>query len=178
MRRLGTMLIVLFGSTFIVYNLGANMGDPLEALRISQDPKAAQMILVMTRELHLDVPSPIRYFIWLRGVLAGFVGQLDLGRTRDGLDVIAQLGDAIPTSIRLVAIATLLAIVLGISIGIVTALRQYSRFDYAVTFYAFLCFSLPVFWFAVLLKQFLAIGFNNFLANPEVTTPWVVTLAL
>ncbi|MEN9660732.1 MAG: hypothetical protein RLZZ443_661, partial [Actinomycetota bacterium] len=40
------------------------------------------------------------------------------------------------------------------------------------------CFSLPVFWFAVLLKQFLAIGFNNFLANPEVTTPWVVTLAL
>ncbi|MFM5968754.1 MAG: ABC transporter permease [Micrococcales bacterium] len=178
MRRLGTMLIVLFGSTFIVFNLGANMGDPLEALRISQDPKAHQMILVMTRELHLDVPSPIRYFYWLRGVLAGFVGQLDLGRTRDGLDVIAQLGDAIPTSIRLVALATLLAIVLGISIGIVTALRQYSRFDYAVTFYAFLCFSLPVFWFAVLLKQFLAIGFNNFLANPEVTTPWVVGLAL
>ena len=178
MRRLGTMLIVLFGSTFIVYNLGANMGDPLEALRISQDPNARQLILTLTRELHLDVPSPIRYFYWLRGVLAGFVGQLDLGRTRDGLDVIAQLGDAIPTSIRLVALATLLAIVLGISIGIVTALRQYSRFDYAVTFYAFLCFSLPVFWFAVLLKQFLAIGFNNFLADPEVTMPWVVGLAL
>ena len=178
MRRFGAMLIVLFGSTFIVFNLGANMGDPLEGLRISQDPKKEQLIAAMTRDLHLDVPSPIRYFYWLKGVLGGLVGQFDLGKTRDGLNVISQLGDAIPTSIRLVAIATLLAIVLGITIGVVTALRQYSRFDYAVTFYAFLCFSLPVFWFAVLLKQYLAIGFNNFLADPQVTLPWIVTLSL
>jgi len=115
------MLIVLFGSTFIIYNLGANMGDPLEALRISQDPNAKQQILNLTRELHLDVPSPIRYFYWLRGVLGVFTGHFDLGQTRDGLNVISQLGDAIPTSIRLVAVSTLLAIILGISIGIVTA---------------------------------------------------------
>jgi len=172
------MLIVLFGSTFIIYNLGANMGDPLEALRISQDPNAKQQILNLTRELHLDVPSPIRYFYWLRGVLGVFTGHFDLGQTRDGLNVISQLGDAIPTSIRLVAVSTLLAIILGISIGIVTALRQYSRFDYAVTFYAFLCFSLPVFWFAVLLKQYLAIGFNNFLSDPQVSAPWVLGLSL
>ena len=177
MRRFGAMLIVLFGSTFIVYNLGANMGDPLEALRISQDPAAKAHILALTRELHLDVPSPIRYFYWLKGVLGFFTGHFDLGMTRDGLSVVSQLGDAIPTSIRLVAVATILSIILGITIGIVTALRQYSRFDYAVTFYAFLCFSLPVFWFAVLLKQYLAIGFNNFLANPELTWPWVATLA-
>ncbi|MEY2675214.1 MAG: hypothetical protein RL645_1204 [Actinomycetota bacterium] len=178
MRRFGAMLIVLFGSTFLVYNLGANMGDPLESLRISQDPAAEQRILALTRELHLDVPSPLRYFIWLKGVLGVFTGNLDLGTTRDGLQVISQLGDAIPTSIRLVFFATILSILLGITIGVVTALRQYSRFDYAVTFYAFLCFSLPVFWFAVLLKQYLAIGFNNFLSDPTLTWPWVVGLSV
>ena len=178
MRRFGAMLIVLFGSTFIVYNLGANMGDPLEALRISQDPAAEARIIALTRELHLDVPSPIRYFYWLKGVLGVFTGNFDLGSTRDGLQVIDQLGDAIPTSIRLVAIATMLSIILGVTIGIVTALRQYSRFDYAVTFYAFLCFSLPVFWFAVLLKQYLAIGFNNFLSDPTLTLPWIAGLSV
>ena len=51
-------------------------------------------------------------------------------------------------------------------IGITTALRQYSGYDYGVTFLSFLFFSLPIFWVAVLLKQYLAIGFNDFLAGP------------
>ena len=167
------MLIVLFGSTFLVYNLAANMGDPLEGLRTSSEPNAKQQIVNLTRELQLDVPSPIRYFLWLQKALTG-----DLGMSRTGQPVITQLGDAIPTSIRLVAIATVVSIILGISLGIVTALRQYSRLDYSVTFYAFLAFSLPIFWFAVLLKQYLAIGFNNFLSNPEVTPPWLIGLSL
>jgi peptide/nickel transport system permease protein len=47
-----------------------------------------------------------------------------------------------------------------------------------MTFIAFLLFSLPIFWVAVLLKQYLAIGFNDFLANPTVTMPWLVGLSL
>ena len=62
----------------------------------------------------------------------------------------------------------MLAIVIGVSLGIVTALRQYSGLDYGVTFMAFLFFSLPVFWVAVLLKEFGAIGFNNFLRDPHI----------
>lgn len=172
-RRLGAMLIVLLGSTFLAYNLAANMGDPLEGLRISTDPNAKQLMLAMTRDLQLDVPSPIRYFLWLKEVLLG-----NLGMDRNGQAVIDQLAGAIPTSIRLVTIATIVAIILGLSLGIVTALRQYSRLDYSVTFYAFLAFSLPIFWFAVLLKQYMAIGFNNFLADPQVSTPWLVGLSL
>lgn len=167
------MLVVLFGSTFLVYNLAANMGDPLEGLRTSSEPNAKQLMINLTRELQLDIPSPIRYFLWLQKALTG-----DLGMSRTGQPVFTQLADAIPTSIRLVAIATLVSIILGISLGIVTALRQYSRLDYSVTFYAFLAFSLPIFWFAVLLKQYLAIGFNNFLSNPEITPPWLLGLSL
>ena len=70
----------------------------------------------------------------------------------------------------------MLAILIGITLGIITALRQYSTLDYGVTFMAFLFFSLPIFWVAVLLKEFGAIGFNNFLRNPDVPLP--VALAI
>jgi peptide/nickel transport system permease protein len=66
--------------------------------------------------------------------------------SREGYPVIEELAGAIPVTLRLVFMATLIAIVLGISLGIVTALRQYGRFDYSVTFMSFLLFSLPIFW--------------------------------
>ena len=154
-RRLGVLFIILFGSSFILYNLAAISGDPLLELRTSTEPNAKQQIINLTRELQLDVPPPLRYFIWLKGILGAFRGHIDFGKTRDAEPVINAISAAIPITIRLVTAATLIAIILGISLGIVTALRQYSRFDYSMTFVAFLMFSLPIFWVAVLLKQFL-----------------------
>jgi peptide/nickel transport system permease protein len=57
----------------------------------------------------------------------------------------------------------------------VSALRQYTGFDYSITFVSFVLYSLPVFWVAVLLKQFLAIGLNDFLADPSLN--WKVVIA-
>ena len=153
-RRLGVLVVILFGSSYILYNLAAISGDPLEALRTSREPNVKQQIVTLTRELRLDVPPPLRYFIWLRGVLGIFFGRPDFGESRTGQEVSEMIALAIPTTFRLVAGATVIAIVLGISIGIITALRQYSRFDYAMTFVAFLLFSLPIFWVAVLLRNF------------------------
>ena len=65
---------------------------------------------------------------------------------------------------------------IGIAIGIVTALRQYSGFDYTITFFTFLFFSLPVFWVAVLLKEFVAIQFNDFLADGAHIPWWFIWL--
>lgn len=178
MRRLGVMVVILFGSSFILFNLVAISGDPLEGLRTSSDPNAKQQIVALTRSLQLDVPPPLRYFLWLKGILGGFVGDIDFGMTRQAQPVIDSIATAVPVTIRLVFGATVIAIILGITIGIVTALRQYSRFDYAMTFVAFLLFSLPIFWVAVLLKQFLAIKFNNFLVNPTVPLSWLVGLSV
>ena len=68
------------------------------------------------------------------------------------------------------------SILLGVITGISTALRQYSAFDYTVTFISFLFFSLPLFWVAVLLKQYFAIGFNDFLADPQIPIWLIVAL--
>ena len=177
MRRLGTLVVILFGSSFLLFNLTAISGDPTEALRFSTDPKAAYQLHSLIRQLQLDVPPPLRYFLWLKGILGGFVGKLNMGLTRDGHAVTTRLVQAIPTTFRLVTIAALIALVLGITLGIITALRQYSRFDYVVTFFSFLMFSLPIFWVAVLLKQFLAIRFNDFLANAKIPPGWILVFA-
>jgi peptide/nickel transport system permease protein len=63
----------------------------------------------------------------------------------------------------------------GIALGILTAIRQYSGFDYSVTFMAFLFFSLPVFWAAVLLKEYGAIRFNDWIAGGQ-AAPWAIVL--
>ena len=167
LRRIGVSIVILFGSSFLVYNLAAYASDPLAELRLSTDDGARQQIISLTRSLNLDVPPPIRYFLWLRGVLGIFVGNLDLGMTREASTVQEELAYAIPVTVRLVLVATITALLFGLALGIISALRQYSRFDYGMTFLAFLLYSLPIFWIAVLLKEFMAIQFNNFLSVSE-----------
>jgi peptide/nickel transport system permease protein len=177
-RRLGVLVVILFGSSFILYNLAALSGDPLEELRLSREPNAEQQIVALTRELNLDLPPPLRYFLWLRGILGTFIGNPDFGLTRTSQPVLNEILVALPITIRLVTAATIIAILLGITIGIVTALRQYSRFDYAMTFIAFLLYSLPIFWVAVLLKEYLAIQFNTFLGEPRISMQWLIGLSV
>lgn len=174
-RRLLISFFVLLGATFIVYVLVASAGDPRAALYESTDPGKANKIAAMTRNLSLDVPIIPRYFAWLGGALGCFIGKCDLGNTASGAPVSGGLAVAMSATLRLVVFALLIAIVMGVSIGMVTALRQYSGLDYSVTFLAFLFFSLPVFWIAVLMKQFLAIKFNDWLKDP-VIPPWFIAV--
>ncbi|MGA1278731.1 MAG: hypothetical protein ACO3YA_00315, partial [Candidatus Nanopelagicaceae bacterium] len=177
-RRLGALVVILFGSSFILYNLAAISADPLEGLRQSTEPNAKALMEALSRDLRLDLPPPLRYFLWLRGVLGVFTGNFTLGETREYQDVMTELGTAIPITVRLVFAATIIAIILGVAMGVVSALRQYSRFDYSMTFFAFLMFSLPIFWVAVLLKQYMAIEFNNFLSDPNISPSWVFAISL
>ena len=177
-RRIAISFLILFGSSFLVYNMEAIAGDPLAALAESSARNKEYLIARLTAQLQLDVPPPARYFIWLKGVFGVFVGDLDFGNTRQGGSVLELIGAAVPVTLRLVTAATFLAIILGISIGVLSAIRQYSRLDYSMTFVSFLFFSLPVFWIAVLLKQYFAIGFNDFLADGQVTTPFMISLPL
>jgi peptide/nickel transport system permease protein len=177
-RRLGMMLLIVFGASFMVYNLQAISSNPLEVFAESTAKNKEQQMAQMILELKLDVPPPLRYFIWFRGIIAGLWGQLDLGQTRDNFLVMDSIAAAIPITFRLVIASTILAILFGITIGMITAIRQYSRFDYTMTFVSFLLFSLPIFWVAVLLKEYMAIEFNDFLANPRIPIEVVVVVGL
>ncbi|MCU1440220.1 MAG: transporter permease [Rhodoglobus sp.] len=174
-RRLIASIFILLAATYLMYILTALSGDPLEDLRTSTAPNKQQLIEARTQLLHLDVPPYLRYFIWL-GDLVGITGKgFWLGVTVQNQPVTVLLSQAAGSTLQLVVVANLTAIVLGLVIGITTALRQYSGYDYGVTFLSFLFFSLPIFWVAVLLKQYIAIGFNDFLDSPQIPI-WIIPI--
>jgi peptide/nickel transport system permease protein len=177
-RRLIVSFFILLASTFLIYTLVAVSGDPLADLRLDTSPSHDRKIALRTEQLHLDQPIPARYAIWIGGAAKCVVpGQkCDLGQAINGQDVSALLSTAVSSTLRLVSSATILAIILGVSIGIVGALRQYSGFDYSITLLAFLFFSLPIFWVAVLLKQYMAIAANDWYADPRLSLLTVVVL--
>lgn len=172
------MIVVVFGSSFFAYNLQAYSSNPLSVFGESTEINKDFLIQKMIRDLQLDVPPPIRYFSWLRGIISGLWGDLDLGISTINIPVSEIIAQAIPVTVRLVITSTFLAIILGVTVGMITAMRQYSRFDYVMTFISFLLFSLPIFWVAVLLKEFMAIQFNDFLADPTIPPQVIVIAAL
>lgn len=180
LRRFVASLAVLLIASYLVYILAANSSDPLGDLRSSTLPTAQKEAQIAQRIalLHLDIPPYLRYFVWLAGVLGAFVGKFTLGDTIDGQHVTDALGSAIGQTLQLVTTAFLIGIIVGVTIGIATALRIYSSFDYVTTFVAFLFFSLPIFWVAVMLKQFAAINFNDFLSDPVIPPSTIAGIAV
>lgn len=177
-RRVLASVAVLLVASYLVYVLACVSGNPLQDLQESRSVNKAQLIEQRVRLLNLDVPPYFRYFIWLGVVLGAFVGRFSLGFSPTNQAVTDELSTAIGVTLQLVFGATLIAIVVGITVGVTTALRQYTTYDYSATFISFLFFSLPIFWVAVMLKQFGAIGFNNFLSDPVLPPVTIVVLTL
>ncbi|WP_298749607.1 ABC transporter permease [uncultured Serinicoccus sp.] len=178
LRRIAISTLILFLGSVLMYVLTINSADPLSDLRESRAENREQLMQARIDNMGLDLPWWQRYLGWLTGVSKCFVLQCDLGTTRDGSDVNALLLSSAGASLRLVTVATFLAIFIGVTLGVLSAIRQYSGFDYAITFGAFLFYSLPVFWAAVLLKDFGAIRFNNWIADPTVSTTATAVVAL
>ncbi|MCU1442034.1 MAG: transporter permease [Cryobacterium sp.] len=168
-RRLIVSVLILIAASFLMYMMVAYSADPLADLRSSNSPNKAQLINARVELLGLDVPPPLRWIFWLGGAarcVIPFANACDLGATISNAQVVDILPLALSSTVQLVTVALLLAIILGVMIGIVTALRQYSGLDNTVTFMSFFLYSLPAFLVAVLLKEFIAIGFNDFLRDP------------
>ena len=173
-RRLAIAVGLLLLLSVLVYWLLTLALDPLDDLRTNPALNRDQLIEIRTQQLNLDAPWYVRYWDWLTSFVRGDFGTA----WRTGQQVNDLLGGAIATSIQLVFAATVIALVVGVTIGLVSALRQYTTFDYAITFVSFVLFALPVFWVAVLLKQFLAIGVNDYLNNPTMNWPAVIIVSV
>jgi ABC-type dipeptide/oligopeptide/nickel transport system permease component len=168
-RRIIISFFTLVAATFIVYALVANAGDPLAPLYEIPDQNRQDLaVAARTELLNLDQPFFTRYLGWLTAAAGCLVGSCDLGRSITQQDVATLTLQAMGSTLRLVIAATVVAILFGVTIGIISALRQYTGFDYVVTFFAFLFFSLPIFWVAVLLKEFGAIKVNGWLKDPTI----------
>lgn len=177
LRRLGVSALVLWLASVLIFVLTINAGDPLADLRESNAENREQLMAARIATMGLDKPWYERYWEWLSGVGGCFAGSCDLGTTMNGSSVLDLTAQAASSTLRLVTLATLLAIVVGVAVGMLTAIRQYSGFDYSATFLAFLFFSLPVFWAAVLLKEYGAIRFNDWIAGGQAAPVAIVLFA-
>ncbi|GAA2680780.1 ABC transporter permease [Nonomuraea recticatena] len=148
-RRLLISIPVIVASTFVVFLLVTMSGDPLANLKGRNPPPSPQVIAVEEHRLHLDQPVLQRYWTWMTGVVRGDFGP----SVRTNLDIGHEIAARFGVTLRLIAVAVVLALLLAVVVGVLSAVKQYSSIDYGFTFAAFLFLSMPSFWFAVLLKQ-------------------------
>lgn len=124
LRRLAAAVGIMLASSLLVYVLVINSGDPLWDLRESNADNRELLIQQRIELMELDRPWYERYFGWLTGAAKCLIGQCDLGVNRTGQEVMVVLGQAASSTLRLVFLATVIALILGVAIGVLTAVRQ------------------------------------------------------
>src|ERR671912_164727 len=159
-RRLLASIPVLLLSSMLVFAMVANSGDPLGELRSRNPPVPAHVIEARRHQLQLDRSLPERYWEWMRHFVRG-----DMGQSITGLEVQPLLVRRMATTLRMVLLAIVLAALLAVGSGVVSAVRQYTPSDYLLTFAGFLFLSMPTFWLAAVLKEFGAIRLNQLLGR-------------
>jgi peptide/nickel transport system permease protein len=164
-RRLLITIPLVLLSSVLVFLLVANAGDPLADLRNRNPPVSPQVIAEREHELLLDKPLPQRYATWLVNFAQG-----DMGKSVRGVEVRPLLWQRLKVTLRMVILASILAIFLAIGAGVLSAVKQYTVTDYSFTFLGFLFLSMPVFWLAALLKEFGAIRLNQLFGKQVVYT--------
>jgi peptide/nickel transport system permease protein len=155
-RRLLYSIPVLFAASFLVFAMVSATGDPLGTLKMTPNI-SQQTIDLITERKHLDEPIPIRYFYWLEEAVTDKFGSTIIGERPIWNDLSRVIGN----TLQLVIAAELIAILLAVIIGVYSAVRQYSPFDYGATTFSFLGLSTPVFWLALMLQVLVV---NIFLA--------------
>ncbi|GAA1975091.1 ABC transporter permease [Nocardioides panacihumi] len=149
LRRLVVSVPIVFMSTFLVFVMVSLSGDPLANLKSRTPPVSPQVIAVEGRRLHLDHPLLERYAMWLGGIVRGDFGPSVAANERIGPEIVARLG----VTLRLIAAAFVLALLLAVVAGVISALKQHTWWDHGLSFLAFVSLAMPSFWFAVLLKD-------------------------
>ncbi len=148
-RRLFLMIPLLIGITIICFAvIHIAPGSPTD-LQTQMNPKAsAEMKERLQAMYDLDKPLHIQYFLWVKKL-----ASLDLGTSfsPDMRPVADKIFERLPITIILNVLSMALIIVIAIPIGVLSAVRQNSKFDKLAGIFVFIGFSIPTFWLALLM---------------------------
>ena len=148
-RRLLISIPVLLGITLVAFTaLSLAPGDPILA-RIDPSILAQQSpewIEQQRHELGLDQPVLVRYAKWLMGVVKGDLGFSIVTRR----SIADELAFRLPATLQLMGAALLISLLLGIPFGVIAAVKQYSKLDYAMTTFTITMISTPTFFLGML----------------------------
>ena len=146
-RRLLASIPVLIAASFLTFTFVAASSDPLAQLRQQRNVNFVAIEKVK-QEKHLEDPFVVRYGYWVRDAVTNRFGTTLLGDR----PIWPELKRVMGNTLQLVFVAEALAVLLAIAIGVYSAVRQYSVFDYTTTGLSFLGLAFPVFWLALMLQ--------------------------
>jgi len=145
-RRLLQLLPTLFLVSVLIFSLQQLLpGDP--ALVMAGEEKDPEVIEQIRRQYHLDESLPMQYGRWIAGVLQG-----DLGESMRIKQPVAQLVvEKLPVTLQLATMAMLIALLIGIPAGILSAVKKGSAWDVGANVFALWGLSTPNFWLGIML---------------------------
>jgi peptide/nickel transport system permease protein len=164
LRRLAIAVPMVILASFVMYLMVTLSGDPLARFRDTDPPPPPETIKLLEKQFGLDQPFLVRYVNWITGLFRG-----DFGVSTQNIDIGAELGNRMMVSFRLILAAIVIAAIVAIVIGVVSALRQYGFLDTTLSVVTYIALAVPVFWFAILLKQ-AAISFNQMVGSTVLYT--------
>ena len=145
-KRLLTLVPTVFFVTVIIFGLQQLLpGDP--AIMLAGEDQDPTVIAYLQKKMHLDQPLPVRYAYWMGGVLRGDLGE----SLRIQKPVLELIQEKLPVTLELAGLAMLIALVIGIPAGIISAVAKDSVWDYAANVVALWGLSTPNFWLGILL---------------------------
>jgi len=145
-KRIAAIIPTIFFVSVMIFGLQQLLpGDAATVLAgEDQDP---QVIAYLRQKMHLDEPFPVRYAYWIAGVAHGDLGE----SLRIQEPVLGLIVQKLPVTLELAAIAMLIALVIGIPAGIVSAVGKDTVWDYAANVIALWGLSTPNFWLGILM---------------------------
>lgn len=154
-RRLLYSVVVLIAASFIIFTFVSLVSDPLAFIRMTPDV-SEQTLKNLEDRKHLNEPIPVRYLYWVQDALTNGFGTT----TVQDRPILPDLWRVMKNTIQLVVAAELLAILVAVGIGVYSALRQYSAFDYTATTFSFVGLATPVFWLALMFQVLVVYIYN------------------
>ena len=173
-RRLVQLVPTLFFVSLIIFSLQQLLpGDP--ALVMAGEERDPAVIEQIRRQYRLDQPLPVQYVYWVKGALSGDLGE-SMRIKEKVLDLIVE---KLPVTIQLASMAIVIALVIGIGAGILSAVKKDTLWDYGANAFALWGISTPNFWLGIMLIFLFSVKLGWLPASGYVrlTDDWRASLA-
>jgi peptide/nickel transport system permease protein len=145
-QRLLQVVPTLFFVSVIIFSLQQLLpGDP--ALIMAGEERDPDVIAQIRQQYHLDRSLPVQYVFWIKGVLTGNLGE----SMRIKQPVLELIRDKLPVTIQLASMAIVIALLIGVGAGIVSAVKKDTLWDYGANVFALWGLSTPSFWLGIMM---------------------------
>ncbi|MDI1344033.1 MAG: ABC transporter permease [Pseudolabrys sp.] len=151
-KRLLQLIPTLFFVSVIIFSLQQLLpGDP--ATIMAGEDRDPEVIAQIRHQYRLDQPIPVQYVYWVKGVFSGDLGE----SMRIHVPVLDLIAQKLPVTIQLAAMAFIIALVIGVGAGVLSAVKKGTAWDYAANAFALWGISTPNFWLGIMLIFFFSV---------------------